>query len=414
MPDADTYSSMRNRSPLEIYIHIPFCVKKCAYCDFLSFPAGKELQREYTDALLEEIRAFAAAQEGTRPVRSVFFGGGTPSLLPAEWIREIMAQLREGFPLTGRPAASGEKMTDASAAPEAEITLEANPGTLTAEKLRACREAGINRLSLGCQSVNDAQLQILGRIHTASQFFETFSMARDAGFSNISADLMSGLPGQNAEDWENSLRAVAGLHPEHISAYSLIIEEGTPFWELYGEPSGKTAGRAAPPPLPDEETERRMYAMTETILAEYGYHRYEISNYARSGWESVHNTGYWTGVEYVGFGLGAASLLADRRMKNTADLSAYLADPAGSRYTEEVLSEADRMAECMILGLRLMRGVSEETFAGHFGKSLREVYGEVIRRHVRSGLLEEADGHIRLTGEGISLSNVVMRDFLPE
>lgn len=392
---------MTAAEPMELYIHIPFCVRKCLYCDFLSFPADRALQERYLEALTEEIRAFAAANYGRYIIRSVFFGGGTPSLLPSGQIGVIMEEIRRGFaPLSGETAFS-------AAFPEAEVTLEANPGTVTDEKLRSYRDSGINRLSLGCQSMADTELKTLGRIHSAEQFEESFALARAAGFSNISVDLMSGLPGQTEESWEYSLRTVAAMRPEHISAYSLILEEGTPFYDLYG--AGRTSGGQA---IPDEDTGRRMYEMTEDILHEYGYVHYEISNYALPGYQSRHNSGYWTGVDYAGFGLGASSLLDGRRMKNPEELREYLCDPAGSRHTEEILTAEDRMAEYMILGLRMMHGVSEEEFFLRFGMPLERKYGEVIRRHTGNGLLIRTGGRVRLTREGIPLCNVVMRDFL--
>ena len=388
-------------TPLEIYVHIPFCARKCLYCDFLSFPAGRDLQERYLQALIGEIRAFSAAHAGRYRIRSVFFGGGTPSLLPAEQITAVMREICGGFLLSYLNA--GSDHTD----PSVEVTLEANPGTVTAGKLRAFREAGINRLSLGCQSMVDAELKTLGRIHSAEQFRESYALARAAGFPDISVDLMSGLPGQTEESWEYTLRAAAAAGPEHISAYSLILEEGTPFFDMYA--SGNAEAEKS---LPDEETELRMYQMTEDILGEYGYLHYEISNYALPGHQSLHNTGYWTGVDYIGFGLGASSLLDGRRLKNTADMEEYLRDPAGAHFTEEILSETDRMAEFMILGLRMMAGVSEEDFFRRFGKPLDRIYGAVIRRHQDSGLLTRSDGHVRLTRRGIPLCNAVMRDFL--
>ena len=393
------------KPPFEIYVHIPFCVKKCRYCDFLSFPAGEDLQAQYMEALRTEIRAFAEQMHESskepgpasdRIPQSIFIGGGTPSVPAPARISGIMEEIRAGFS-TG----------------DCEITIEANPGTLTPQGLREYRHAGINRISLGCQSAIDTELQTLGRIHTAGQFRESFALAREAGFSNISVDLMSGLPGQSLQTWEQTLQAAAGLRPEHISAYSLILEDGTPFWDMYGDGSIKhpAEGRNYPA-LPDEDTERRMYEMTEEILSAYGYHRYEISNYALDGYESIHNTGYWTGAEYIGFGLGASSLLGNRRMKNTASLDAYLADPAGSRYTEEELTAEDQMAEFMILGLRMMRGVSGEEFRARFGRQIQEIYGDVIERHLQNGLLERSGERIRLSRKGISLANVVMADFL--
>ena len=233
--------------PLELYIHIPFCIRKCDYCDFLSFSSTREQQKTYMKALKREIRA-----SGTFPehhVTTVFFGGGTPSVPEAERLAEVLELLKDRFQFDQ----------------DAEITLEANPGTLSEEKLRVYREAGFNRLSLGCQSVHSEELKQLGRIHTYEEFLESFSMARKLGFSNINVDLMSGLPGQSLKSYEESLRTIAKLEPEHISAYSLIVEPGTPFAERNLD-------------LPDEETERRMYDRTGEILGEYGYTQYEISN----------------------------------------------------------------------------------------------------------------------------------------
>lgn len=371
---------------MEIYIHIPFCAKKCEYCDFLSGPAGGKEQRAYVQALLKEIRA---AEEGQgRSVSSIFIGGGTPSLLKEDLLGSILNEIYEKFNLE----------------PEAEISIEVNPGTVSLKKLEAYRRMGINRLSIGLQSTDDRELKTLGRLHNYAQFLETYQAAGNAGFNNINIDLMSALPDQTYEGWVTNLRRTAELSPAHISAYSLIIEEGTPFAlrELN---------------LPDEETEYRMYEDTAAILKEYGYEQYEISNYAKKGKRCRHNVGYWTRCDYLGFGLGAASLWGNKRFSNTADMEEYLknsAFPERIRLMEPILSREDEMAEFMFLGLRMTEGVSEAAFRQEFGVEMREIYGEVLKKYTGMGLLEEKDGRIFLTRKGIHVSNSVMSDFLLE
>lgn len=374
---------------LELYIHIPFCVKKCAYCDFLSFPSREGERRAYVDALLQEIQAVHKAGEGAKDrVTSVFFGGGTPSLLPEGWIGEIMACIRTHFALE----------------PGAEITIEANPGTLDLRKLEGYRRAGINRLSIGCQSTEDGELKKLGRIHTWREFQENYAAARQAGFQNINVDLMSALPGQSYESWTRGLNTVAALGPEHISAYSLIIEEGTWFGAHREELD-----------LPDEDTERRMYEDTKSILEGYGYQRYEISNYAREGYACRHNVGYWQRTPYLGFGLGAASLYRETRFRNTESMEEYLVH-AGTygalRKETERLTLQEQMEEFMILGLRMCAGVSENAFFRRFGLTLEEKYRTVLEKYQGLGLLQRERGSVFLTEKGISLSNVVLAEFL--
>ena len=254
------------KKPLELYIHIPFCERKCAYCDFLSMPATLGVQRQYVEKLIDEIIGESAGIQGYE-VTSVFIGGGTPSILPGEYILGILQATADYFDLRK----------------DAEITIEINPGTLDEHKLECYREGGVNRISLGLQSSDDWELKILGRIHTYDDFLRSYEQVRMAGFSNVNVDLMSALPGQTLDSWEKTLKKVLMLRPEHISAYSLIIEEGTPFYERYGN------GQKAFPPLPDEDTEREMYHVTRTMMEEHGYHRYEISNYCRSGFECRHN-----------------------------------------------------------------------------------------------------------------------------
>ena len=371
-------------SSIEIYIHIPFCVKKCDYCDFLSAPSGLEVQTAYIQSLLREIDA---VKEGKgRSVSSVFIGGGTPSVLDERFIGEILNKIKNKFPILD----------------DAEITIEVNPGTADRRKFESYREYGINRLSIGLQSSDDRELEMLGRIHNYRQFLETYKTAREAGFDNINIDLMSAIPDQSYEGWISNLRTVAELKPEHISAYSLIIEEGTPF-----------ATRKLN--LPDEDTEYNMYEATAQILREYGFEQYEISNYAKKGMECRHNIGYWIRQDYLGFGLGASSLYGKERFTNTRDMKIYLADsrnPEKIREKEPILTREDEMAEFMFLGLRMTDGISKADFEQRFGCVIESVYGGVLRKYKSMGLLLEGDGRIFLSRKGIHVSNVVMAEFL--
>ena len=371
-------------SSIEIYIHIPFCVKKCDYCDFLSAPSGLEVQTAYIQSLLREIDA---GKEGKgRSVSSVFIGGGTPSVLDERFIGEILNKIKNKFPILD----------------DAEITIEVNPGTADRRKFESYREYGINRLSIGLQSPDDRELEMLGRIHNYRQFLETYKTAREAGFDNINIDLMSAIPDQSYEGWISNLRTVAELKPEHISAYSLIIEEGTPF-----------ATRKLN--LPDEDTEYNMYEATAQILREYEFEQYEISNYAKKGMECRHNIGYWIRQDYLGFGLGASSLYGKERFTNTRDMKIYLADsrnPEKIREKEPILTREDEMAEFMFLGLRMTDGISKADFEQRFGCVIESVYGGVLRKYKSMGLLLEGDGRIFLSRKGIHVSNAVMAEFL--
>lgn len=375
---------------ISLYIHIPFCLQKCRYCDFLSGPRTALQQEQYVRALIREVGAQTQCPSGT-PVDTVFFGGGTPSVLYAEQIGRIMEALRETFCIL----------------PDAEISMEMNPGTADAQKLRALKKAGINRLSMGVQSMHDEELRLLGRIHSAEEAREAFEMARAAGFDNLNIDLMSALPGQTFESWADSLRQAVEWGPEHISAYSLIIEPGTPFSALYD------AGKL--PSLPDEETDRRMYHYTREFLALHGYDRYEISNYALPGRECRHNSGYWTGHPYLGLGIGAASYVNGSRFSNTADFNAYIEEMRKAPVLPadfHTLSREEKMEEFMFLGLRMTAGVRGAEFAARFGESLEQVYGSVLRKHVSQGLLEATKEGYRLTERGTDVSNYVMADYL--
>lgn len=369
---------------LSVYIHIPFCVRKCRYCDFLSAPAEDSRIQSYVNELCGEIHREAQKYK-LYEVVTVFLGGGTPSLLSADQTAQVMSVLRADYRLS----------------PDAEITMEVNPGTVTEQKASAWRGAGINRLSIGLQSAEDEELKLLGRIHTWQDFLHSWELVRNAGFANCNIDLMSGLPGQTLESWRRTLSEVIALKPEHLSAYSLIIEEGTPFYEMYGEGDG----------LPDEELDRQMYQETKAILAKVGYVRYEISNYARPGQECRHNKVYWTGENYVGFGLGAASMVEHVRFDNVRCMESYLGRLDKVEHCHE-LSREEQMEEYMFLGLRLMTGVTKSGFAQRFGRRMEEVYGSVIDRHCREGLLASDGDCVRLTDRGIDVSNYVMADFL--
>lgn len=374
----------KKAASLELYVHIPFCIKKCDYCDFLSGPADDRSQEAYVHALLKEMDAVQIQAE--RPVTSIFVGGGTPSVLSPTLMGQIFEKLNRKFTI----------------APDAEITMEANPGTLSAKKLCAYKAMGINRLSLGLQSPDDRELKILGRIHNYQQFLESFSLAREAGFSNINVDLMCAIPGQTYQRWMENLTTVARLAPEHISAYSLIVEEGTPF-------------ARRPLDLPDEDTEYRMYEDTMPFLARYGYEQYEISNYAKTGKACRHNIGYWTRTDYLGLGLGAASLMGNRRFFNTRSMAEYLQNsclPEKCRQDCETLTKEDAMAEFMFLGLRMTKGISKKDFRETFACSVESIYGSVLEKYKNMSLLMEKDGRIFLSREGIHVSNQIMADFL--
>lgn len=366
------------RQALEIYIHIPFCVRKCGYCDFFSGAYDEAARDAYIRDLLDEIREVPEETADRYRVTSVFFGGGTPSLPAAESLTEVLSALREKFVFSG----------------DAEISLEANPGTLTRDKLKVYRRGGFNRLSIGLQSADDRELKILGRIHSFGDFLDSCRNARAEGFSNINVDLMTGIPEQTAASLRRTLETVIGLEPRHISAYSLILEENTPFYERYEET--------------DEDLDRELYHLTKDVLTAAGYGRYEISNYAKPGFECRHNLGYWTGVPYLGFGAAAASCIGHRRYKHASSLR-YRTLP--DEETEELTPE-DEMGECMILGLRLTAGVDDRVFRERFGASLFTRYAAEIRKYTELRCLERCDDHLRLTDRGFDVANQVMQAFL--
>lgn len=403
---------------MELYIHIPFCMKKCEYCDFLSMVSGKNDRRLYVDALCREI-AHYGKMYGMEKADTIYIGGGTPSVVGADALVRILECVKEKFYVN----------------PHAEVTIELNPATIEKEGLHKLEKNGVNRLSIGLQSADNTELELLGRIHTYEDFLHVYHDARDVGFQNINVDLMSSLPGQSVENYERNLDEIIGLQPEHISSYSLILEEKTPFYKLYGE---------HPELLPTEEEDREMYRMTKAKLEAAGYERYEISNYARPGFASKHNSGYWKRIPYLGLGLGASSFINHARWRNVSDLKEYLQiwgeqdgaygrksagdevsggekrpAVAGEQYRmeREELTLQDEMAEYMYLGLRMKEGVTVKGFEEAFHRPFHAVYGHVVSGLEKDGLLA-IDGRggenerVYLTEFGIDVSNYVFGKFI--
>ena len=387
------YLKMKKRN-LELYLHIPFCVRKCNYCDFFSASGTEEEQAAYVSAMVQEIQSYQELS-GEYEVQTIFLGGGTPSLLTPEQIEKIFTTIYHIF----------------SVNENAEITMEMNPGTVDIEKLRAMKAAGVNRLSIGLQSAQNEELKMLGRMHTYEEFLETWKLTEQAGFKNRNIDLMSALPGQTIESYEDTLSKVLALEPEHISAYSLILEEGTVFYDWYEK--GKLDRGAWK--LPSEEEEYAMGELTIQRLAEAGMHRYEISNYAKPGKECRHNLGYWDRVEYLGIGAGSSSLIKGERFDHIRDRKAYIEKirNGGSILIDrEILSVESQMEEFMYLGLRKIVGVSRTDFQNYFGKNVDDVYGKILDKLEEEQLLEFSGNRIRLTHRGMDVSNCVLAEFL--
>lgn len=441
---------------LGLYIHIPFCVRKCRYCDFLSAPTSDADRASYLKSLERQIRAFGKKlQENSNElvylVDSIFIGGGTPSLLSADQMQSLLDTVRLSFCL----------------AEDCEITAECNPGTVTSEKLLAYRSAGINRLSIGLQSSNNEELAILGRIHTWEEFLATFESARKAGFSNLNIDVMGALPEQTPDSYQKTLERVLDLHPEHISAYSLIIEEGTPFFEEYGEEDTcRSCGNSSlnemksdesgrKKHLPSEDEVVQMDELTWKLLSDAGYEHYEISNYALPGKECRHNLKYWHCGEYLGVGTGAASYirkdcglidpLESLSKASTEQVEPSKKQSAGSESANagsfirlkiltdtsefskldwnepstlsncfadcEELTQVEEMEEMAFLGLRTKEGVRLDKFYERFGKHFEDVYGDVIKRYTQMGMMKADETHVALTIKGMEVANWIMADF---
>jgi oxygen-independent coproporphyrinogen-3 oxidase len=376
-------------------VHFPFCLSKCAYCDFASFPleaaGGLPFARRYVEALAVEMDLRSATEEFSEVgVDTIFFGGGTPTVLPAEWLVGVLTRIRARFRLPD----------------DVEVTVEANPGTVDRGKLAALRAAGVNRLSLGVQSFSDQSLQVLGRVHTAAEAEEAMVAAREAGFDNVSIDLIFGLPGQSAKDWQEEVRAALEVRPEHISAYGLSLEPGTRLAEAVG------SGRL---PEPEEEPYAEMYQAAEEVLLARGYLHYEISNYALPGRECRHNRKYWSGDEYLGLGSSAHSHRRGVRWNNLPSPRVYTEWLERGRLPverAEALSVRGRVGELLMLALRCAEGVSEETVAARTGLQPREVFGEEIERLCQCGMLVAEGSRLRLPREKWLLSNEVLAEFV--
>lgn len=395
------------KKPLSLYIHIPFCRRKCLYCDFLSFDKTTNIQQiQYINALMSEIRMYKAFADRYR-VETIYIGGGTPSVIDEVMIGKVLDTAFHIFDVSEF----------------AEITIEVNPGTIKYTDLLNYKKYGINRLSIGLQSTDDDVLKMLGRIHSYDDFVEGFESARRAGFKNISVDIMSGLPGQSVHSFVDTLTRAAEAGPDHISVYSLQVEKGTPLSEREDLLNL----------LPSEETDRKMYAMTKKVLGSFGYNRYEISNYSKPGYESRHNKVYWTGGQYIGFGIGAASYFKGQRFKNITNMDNYieicedvrdeltkdtdkyrLYDSASSILHTEIenIYIDNRIEEFMYLGLRMTAGVSRTEFKQRFDRDIFDVYGDVINSYVEKGFMEVDDDHIRLNDRGIDVSNYILADFI--
>ncbi len=420
---------MEDYRRFELYIHIPFCAKKCLYCDFLSGVHDPITQRDYVNSLCKELEFYSEKVFGT--VSSIYIGGGTPTWINPDYIVKIMQTVKENFDLD----------------PLAEITIEANPGTVIAEAANIYRSVGINRVSIGLQSANDDELKMLGRIHTFYRFLSTYEILRKAGFENINVDIMSGLPGQTPEKLLYTLNKVTSFRPEHISCYSLIIEPGTPFYDKYHEDAERQERGEDTVLLPNEDQTYELMKRAQFYLEEKGYHRYEISNYARDGKECVHNLGYWRRVPYLGVGLGAASLIPpgflvrepedpeetggmglEWRTSNIRDLYEYIEEASHLPIVPEEVGYEDiatigsftqisrraAMEEYMFLGLRQTAGIKKSEFKKAFGVAIEKIYGHEIFELEKEELLTMTGDTVALTDTGLDLSNYALAKFIKE
>lgn len=370
---------------ISLYVHIPFCKQKCMYCDFPSYSGKEKYMDDYIEALNEEI----LRKRENYLIRSIFIGGGTPSYLDEKNLESLLSTLNK-----------------LNFKENIEFTIECNPGTLTRKKLEIMKRYNTNRLSIGLQSTNNILLKDIGRIHTYEIFKNNFLLAREIGFENINVDLMFGLPNQSLDEWRNTLLEIAKLSPEHISAYSLIIEEGTCFYNLYNADKLN---------LPSEEVEREMDIYTKEILNQYGYEQYEISNYSKPNKECLHNKIYWSCKEYLGVGSSASSFINNTRIKNIDDIDKYIKNIRRNESIVEEIHEntiKDSMEEFVFMGLRMIEGIDINEFEERFDKNIYNIYGKVIEKYINEELLASKKGKLYLTSKGIQLSNYVMSDFI--
>ena len=383
---------------MELYIHIPFCMKKCEYCDFASGAYDADVRHAYTKALIREIEMYAPSFSDTF-FETVYIGGGTPTWLEESLMDQILTEVEKNFSISS----------------EAEFTMECNPGTASADFLNMIKRHGVDRLSIGLQSAVDTELVTLGRIHNYDRFLHTYEMARQAGFYDINIDIMTGIPGQTVDSLTHTLSNVIRLKPEHISCYALMIEEGTPFYEKYADDFQRQKSGEPTLYLPSDDEEFLLYKKSRDILTAAGYNQYEISNFSRPGYECLHNIGYWKRVPYLGLGLSAASFYGEHRYTNTSDMEKYmqlLADGRTPIAMDDAISRQDAMAEFMYLGLRMTDGISRDVFAKCFDMDIMVRYGSVIRDLAEKGFLITSEGRIRLSEQGRDISNQILCEFL--
>ena len=376
-----------NISGLSLYVHIPFCVKKCIYCDFNSYAGKLGLSDAYIDSLLKELALYEAKLQGKK-INTIFIGGGTPTILNEKLLDKLLKGL--------------SKYSDSAY----EYTIESNPGTLTLDKLNIMKSYKINRLSIGLQAVQNTLLKTLGRIHSFEDFLRSFELARKAGFNNINIDLMFGLPGQTPDDWHKTLKEVVSLRPEHISAYSLIVDENT---EIFNLIKNKRMS------LPDENTERNMYKDAIGFLNASGYRQYEISNFALPGYECTHNIAYWKEKEYIALGAGASSFFQNIRYKNEESIEAYIKRIKKSEIPVSEFDYIDKnsmIREAIILGLRMNEGIDLCSFKNQYGFDINLSFGDIISKYASMGLMDNSNGRIKLTKRGIDISNTIFLDFI--
>ena len=374
---------------LSIYIHVPFCKKKCLYCDFPSFSGCENIYEDYVNSLLKEL-ANSAMEYGEFEIATIFIGGGTPTVLPPKQLGKVLDTVLNKYNVRN----------------DAEITIEANPGTVNGKVFKELKSMCVNRLSFGVQAWQNSLLTTLGRIHDNETFVRNFSEARDAGFQNISCDLMFSLPNQTLSQWEETLEKIIRLNPEHISAYSLIIEDGTPFKEMLDRGMIQET---------DDALDREMYYLAKEMLKDKDYHPYEISNFAKQGFESQHNIVYWNTQEYLGFGLGAHSYLRGQRFHNTYDIDQYIHAKGNIihlREDFETLSKEEKMEEFMFMGLRLTAGISLEEFKKRFGMAVTDVFKDNVKYLINEKLLAIKEDRMILTDKGIDISNFVFEKFM--
>jgi oxygen-independent coproporphyrinogen-3 oxidase len=371
-----------------LYIHIPFCVSKCYYCDFNSFAAKQDLKDRYLSALYQEIELLA--EKYSPKIKSIFIGGGTPTSLEGTQLAEILDRCYQSLAIKE----------------DIEITIEANPGTVDKEKLRLIKEAGVNRLSFGVQSFNDEMLRKIGRIHTAQEAIDNYYLAREVGFDNVSLDLIFALPDQSLEDWQNTLLQACELEPKHLSTYNLKIEEGTPFYQMLSK------GELIPT---SEELDLKMYNLTKKLLESKGYQQYEISNFAQRGYESEHNQIYWKNEPYLSLGAGAHFYDGVGRGYNYSALEEYSQSIEKGRLPVKDyhnLTREDEIEETMMLGLRLIKGISLKEFKERFGLSIYEIYNDELDKFSQQKLITITNDRLALTWQGILLANQVLADFM--